>query len=70
MHRLAFEHQNYILHLKVKKKSGLVILSYNYDMKSGLRLPMNSVVRLTDLPNMTILYTVDIKQQYNDNDKS
>ena len=33
----------------------------------GLSLPKNSVVRLIDHPNMTILFTVDVKQQLKTN---
>ena len=31
----------------------------------GLSLPRKSVVRLTDRPDMTLDFTVDVKQQYN-----
>ena len=31
----------------------------------GLRLPRKSVAGLTDRPDMTIDFTVDVKQQYN-----
>ena len=31
----------------------------------GLSLPRKSVVRLTDRPDMTFDFTVDVKQQYN-----
>ena len=33
----------------------------------GLSLPRKSVVRLTDLPDMTKMFTVDVKQQCNNN---
>ena len=36
----------------------------------GLSLPRKSVVRLTDRPDMTLDVTVDLKQQYNNNNKS
>ena len=35
----------------------------------GLSLPRKSVVRLTDRPDMTLEFTVDVKQQYNNNNK-
>ena len=35
----------------------------------GLSLPRKSVVRLTDRPDMTLEFTVDVKQQYNNNFK-
>ena len=31
----------------------------------GLSLPRKSVVRLTDRPDMTLDFTVDVKQQFN-----
>ena len=33
----------------------------------GLSLPRKSVVRLADRPDMTLGVTVDVKQQYNNN---
>ena len=33
----------------------------------GLSLPRKNVVRITDRPDMTILFTVDVKQQHNNN---
>ena len=36
----------------------------------GLSLPRKSVVRLTDRPDMTLDVIVDVKQQYNNNQKS
>ena len=33
----------------------------------GLSLPRKSVVRLNDRPDMTLEFTVDVKQQYNNN---
>ena len=35
----------------------------------GLSLPRKSVVRLTDRPEMTVEFNVDVKQQYNNNNK-
>ena len=36
----------------------------------GLSLPRKSVVRFTDRPEMTLDVTVDVKQQYNNNNHS
>ena len=33
----------------------------------GLSLPRKKVVRLTDRPDMTMLFTVDVKQQQHNN---
>ena len=35
----------------------------------GLSLPRKSVVRLTDRPDMTLEFTVDVKQQYSITDR-
>ena len=35
----------------------------------GLSLPRKSVVRLTDRPDMTLEFTVNVKQQCNNNNK-
>ena len=35
----------------------------------GLSLPRKSVVRLTDRPDMTLDVYVDVKQQYNNNNR-
>ena len=35
----------------------------------GLSLPMKSVVRLTDRPDITLSVTVDVKQQNNNNNR-
>ena len=36
----------------------------------GLSLPRKSVVRLTDRPDMTLMFTVDLKQQHNNNNNA
>ena len=36
----------------------------------GLNLPRKSVVRLTDRPDMTKMFTVDVKQQCNNNNNA
>ena len=54
-----------------KKGSCQLLAKYVHEVLvnrlGGLSLPRKSVVRLTDRPDMTLVFTVDVKQQYNNN---
>ena len=53
VHGLAFGTLKFYIAHYDKINHRLVNLSYNCDVKLGRRLPRKSVVRLTDLPDMT-----------------
>ena len=40
-------------------------LCFSTQPRAGLSLPRKSAVRLTDRPDMTLMFTVDVKQQCN-----